>query len=33
VLRKFEGIGTDEVQLTSAELDQLRRAADVAEQL
>src|SRR5271166_4888263 len=32
VLRKFEGIGTDEVQLipTSSDLDQLRRAADVA---
>jgi len=35
VLRKFEGIGTDEVQLipTSSDLDQLRRAADVAAQL
>ncbi len=32
VLRKFEGIGTDEVQLipTSSDVDQLRRAADVA---
>jgi hypothetical protein len=35
VLRKFEGIGADEVQLipTSSDLDQLRRAADVAAQL
>ena len=35
VLRKFEGIGTDEVQLipTSSDLEQLRRAADVAGQL
>jgi alkanesulfonate monooxygenase SsuD/methylene tetrahydromethanopterin reductase-like flavin-dependent oxidoreductase (luciferase family) len=35
VLRKFEAIGTDEVQLipTSSNLDQLRRAADVAGQL
>ena len=35
VLRKFEDIGTDEVQLipTSSELDQLRRAADVAARL
>lgn len=35
VLRKFEGIGTDEVQLipTSSDIDQLRRAADVAAQL
>jgi alkanesulfonate monooxygenase SsuD/methylene tetrahydromethanopterin reductase-like flavin-dependent oxidoreductase (luciferase family) len=34
VLRKFEEIGTDEVQLipTSSDLDQLRRAADVAAQ-
>jgi alkanesulfonate monooxygenase SsuD/methylene tetrahydromethanopterin reductase-like flavin-dependent oxidoreductase (luciferase family) len=32
VLRKFEEIGTDEVQLipTSSDVDQLRRAADVA---
>ena len=32
VLRKFEAIGTDEVQLipTSSDIDQLRRAADVA---
>jgi hypothetical protein len=31
VLRKFDGIGTDKVQLipTSSDLDQLRRAADV----
>jgi len=31
VLRKFEAIGTDEVQLipTSSDLGQLRRAADV----
>ena len=31
VLRKFEEIGTDEIQLipTSSDLDQLRRAADV----
>lgn len=35
VLRKFEGIGTDEVQLitTSSDLDQVRRAADVAGRL
>lgn len=35
VLRSFEGIGTDEVQLipTSSDLHQLRRAADVAGQL
>jgi alkanesulfonate monooxygenase SsuD/methylene tetrahydromethanopterin reductase-like flavin-dependent oxidoreductase (luciferase family) len=35
VLRKFEDIGADEVQLipTSAEVDQLRRAADVAGRL
>lgn len=35
VLRRFERIGTDEVQLipTSADLDQLRRAADVASRL
>ena len=35
VLQKFEGIGTDEVQLipTSSDLDQLRRAAEVAGQL
>ena len=35
VVRKFEAIGTDEVQLipTSSDLDQLRRAADVAGQL
>jgi alkanesulfonate monooxygenase SsuD/methylene tetrahydromethanopterin reductase-like flavin-dependent oxidoreductase (luciferase family) len=35
VLRKFEGIGTDEVQLitTSSDLDQVRRAADVAARL
>lgn len=35
VLRKFEAIGTDEVQLipTSADLDQVRRAADVAAKL
>lgn len=35
VLRKFEGIGTDEVQLitTSSDLDQLRRAADVVGRL
>ena len=35
VLRKFEGIGADEVQLipTSSDLDQLRRAADVVERL
>jgi alkanesulfonate monooxygenase SsuD/methylene tetrahydromethanopterin reductase-like flavin-dependent oxidoreductase (luciferase family) len=35
VLRKFEAIGTDEVQLipTSSDPDQLRRAADVAGQL
>ena len=34
VLRKFEAIGTDEVQLipTSQDIDQLRRAADVAGQ-
>ncbi|GLE52768.1 luciferase, partial [Mycobacterium montefiorense] len=32
VLRKFEEIGTDEVQLipTSSDIDQVRRAADVA---
>ncbi|ETW25329.1 hypothetical protein MGAST_03340 [Mycobacterium gastri 'Wayne'] len=31
VLRKFDEVGTDEVQLipTSADLEQLRRAADV----
>jgi len=35
VLRKFEDIGTDEVQLitTSSDLDQLRRAADVVGRL
>ncbi|MBW0012231.1 LLM class flavin-dependent oxidoreductase [Mycobacterium sp.] len=35
VLRRFQAIGTDEVQLipTSTDLDQLRRAADVARQL
>jgi alkanesulfonate monooxygenase SsuD/methylene tetrahydromethanopterin reductase-like flavin-dependent oxidoreductase (luciferase family) len=35
VLRKFEEIGTDEVQLipTSSDLDQVRRAADVAARL
>jgi hypothetical protein len=35
VLRKFEEIGTDEIQLipTSSELEQLRRAADVVGQL
>lgn len=35
VLRKFEQIGTDEVQLipTSSDLDQVRRAADVAGRL
>ncbi|OBG58080.1 MULTISPECIES: LLM class flavin-dependent oxidoreductase [unclassified Mycobacterium] len=35
VLRKFEAIGTDEVQLipTSSDIDQLRRAADVAGRL
>jgi len=35
VLRTFEAIGTDEVQLipTSSDLDQLRRAADVAARL
>jgi alkanesulfonate monooxygenase SsuD/methylene tetrahydromethanopterin reductase-like flavin-dependent oxidoreductase (luciferase family) len=35
VLRKFDEIGTDEVQLipTSSDLDQLRRAADVAGQV
>lgn len=35
VLRKFEQIGTDEVQLipTSSDVDQLRRAADVAARL
>jgi hypothetical protein len=35
VLRKFEDIGTDEVQLipTSSDIDQLRRAADVAARL
>lgn len=35
VLRKFEAIGTDEAQLipTSADVDQLRRAADVAARL
>jgi hypothetical protein len=35
VLRKFAGIGTDELQLipTSSDLDQLRRAAEVAGQL
>jgi hypothetical protein len=35
VLRKFEAIGTDEVQLipTSSDLDQVRRAADVAARL
>jgi alkanesulfonate monooxygenase SsuD/methylene tetrahydromethanopterin reductase-like flavin-dependent oxidoreductase (luciferase family) len=35
VLREFEAIGTDEVQLipTSSDVDQLRRAADVAGQL
>ncbi|OBH89384.1 LLM class flavin-dependent oxidoreductase, partial [Mycobacterium scrofulaceum] len=35
VLRKFEAIGTDEVQLipTSSDVDQLRRAADVAGRL
>ena len=33
VLRKFEEIGTDEIQLipTSSDLDQLRRAADVVD--
>ena len=35
VLRKFEGIGTDEVQLitTSSDVGQVRRAADVVERL
>jgi alkanesulfonate monooxygenase SsuD/methylene tetrahydromethanopterin reductase-like flavin-dependent oxidoreductase (luciferase family) len=35
LLRKFEEIGTDEVQLipTSSDVDQLRRAADVAQRL
>ncbi len=35
VLRKFEGIGTDEVQLitTSSDVDQVRRAADVVARL
>ncbi len=35
VLRKFEGIGSDEVQLipTSSDLDQLARAADVTGRL
>ena len=35
VLRKFEQIGTDEVQLipTSSDIDQVRRAADVAARL
>jgi alkanesulfonate monooxygenase SsuD/methylene tetrahydromethanopterin reductase-like flavin-dependent oxidoreductase (luciferase family) len=35
VLRKFEAIGTDEVQLipTSSDLEQLRRAEDVVERL
>jgi hypothetical protein len=35
VLRKFEEIGTDEIQLipTSSDLDQLRRAADVVDGL
>jgi hypothetical protein len=35
LLRKFEEIGTDEVQLipTSSDLDQVRRAADVAARL
>jgi hypothetical protein len=35
VLRTFEAIGTDEVQLipTSSDIDQLRRAADVAARL
>ncbi len=35
VLRRFEAIGTDEVQLipTSSDIDQLRRAADVAARL
>jgi hypothetical protein len=34
VLRKFDAIGTEEVQLipTSSDLDQLQRAADVAGQ-
>lgn len=34
VLREFEAVGTDEVQLipTNSDLDQLRRAADVAAQ-
>ena len=33
VLRKFEEIGTDEIQLipTSSDLDQLRRAAEVVD--
>jgi alkanesulfonate monooxygenase SsuD/methylene tetrahydromethanopterin reductase-like flavin-dependent oxidoreductase (luciferase family) len=35
VLHRFEGIGTDEIHLipTSANIDQLRRVADVAQQL
>ena len=35
VLRTFEAIGTDEVQLipTSSDIDQLQRAADVAARL
>jgi hypothetical protein len=35
VLRKFDGVGTDEVQLipTSSDLDQLRRAADAVGRL
>ena len=35
VLRKFEQVGTDEIQLipTSSDLDQLRRAADVVGRL
>lgn len=35
VLRRFEEIGTDEVQLipTSSDVDQLHRAADVAARL
>jgi hypothetical protein len=34
VLRRFEDIGTDEVHLipTSADIDQLRRVADVAKE-
>jgi hypothetical protein len=34
VLRKFEGIGADEVHLipTSADIDQVRRVADVAKE-